>query len=123
MIKRTTPYWSCAIMVFFLTALSVYGAPVSNSPSGIGAGESRKTLPIPSVNLDREPLLLAQAKEKSEEMGAAQKFYIPPKDKDTTPKPATALLPEEDIFATGHPAVCECGSSERDSHDCPPDRA
>lgn len=99
MIKRTTSYWYCGVMVFFLMAIGVHGAPVFNSPSGVGAGESRGILQIPSVDLNKEPIVLAQAKEKSEEMGTAQKFYIPPKDKDTTPKAATAMLPEEDIFA------------------------
>ena len=99
MIKRTTSYWYCGVMVFFLMAIGVHGAPVFNSPSGVGAGESRGILQIPSVDLNKEPIVLAQAKEKSEEMGTAQKFYIPPTDKDTTPKAATAMLPEEDIFA------------------------
>ncbi len=100
MMKRTTSYWCCGIGVLFLLAVGVQGTPVSGFPSGVGSGGSREILQIPGSDLDREPLLLAQAKQKAEDMGTdAQKFYVPPKDKETTPKAAPAMLPDEDIFA------------------------
>jgi len=53
---------------------------------------------VNETDLKEEPVMIAQAKEKAESFGS-QRFYIPPSGKETAPKPAAAVLPEEDVFA------------------------
>jgi len=53
---------------------------------------------VDAVNESEKPLIVAQAKQ-TETKASAPSFFVPPTNKETAPKPSTAVLPEEDIFA------------------------
>lgn len=53
---------------------------------------------VDAVNVKEKPLILAQAKQ-TETKVSAPAFFVPPINKETTLKPSSAVLPEEDVFA------------------------